>query len=99
MTTNRDADRRPPTLVFIHGTNSSSAWASGLTGELALRGHRCVAVDLPGHGREAFYPRSYQNPQDLEALATEPSRSRRSPSTTTSSASWMWCAVPAAMGP
>ncbi|MFF5210960.1 alpha/beta fold hydrolase [Streptosporangium sp. NPDC000396] len=78
MTTNheaeaRDADRRPPTLVFIHGTNSSSAWASGLTSELTLRGHRCVAVDLPGHGREAFYPRSYQAPQDLQALATEPS--------------------------
>ncbi|MFE2944947.1 alpha/beta hydrolase [Streptomyces sp. NPDC059255] len=73
MTTNRNADRRPPTLVFVHGTNSSSAWASGLTGELTLRGHRCIAVDLPGHGREAFYPRSYQAPQNLEELATEPS--------------------------
>ncbi|MFI6390767.1 alpha/beta fold hydrolase [Nonomuraea sp. NPDC050540] len=61
------------TLVFIHGTNSSSAWATGLTTELTLRGHRCVAVDLPGHGQEAFYPRSYQAPQDLRALATEPS--------------------------
>ena len=29
MTTNRDADRRPPTLVFVHGTNSSSSWARG----------------------------------------------------------------------
>ncbi|NUW42499.1 alpha/beta hydrolase [Nonomuraea rhodomycinica] len=66
-------DRRSPTLVFVHGTNSSSAWGSGLMTELTLRGHRCVAVDLPGHGHEAFYPRSYQNPQDLEALATEPS--------------------------
>ncbi|WP_066367114.1 alpha/beta fold hydrolase [Herbidospora mongoliensis] len=64
---------RPPTLVFVHGTNSSAAWASGLTGELTLRGHRCLAVDLPGHGHEAFYPRSYQAPQDLQALATEPS--------------------------
>ncbi|WP_432989490.1 alpha/beta fold hydrolase [Dactylosporangium sp. CA-233914] len=73
MTTNRDADRRPATLVFIHGTNSSAAWASGLTSELTLRGHRCVAIDLPGHGQEAFYPRSYQAPQNLEALATEPS--------------------------
>ncbi|MEU4405889.1 alpha/beta hydrolase [Streptosporangium sp. NPDC023963] len=73
MTTNRDADRRPATLVLVHGTHSSSAWASGLTAELTLRGHRCVAVDLPGHGAEAFYPRSYQAPQDLEELATEPS--------------------------
>lgn len=68
-----DADRRQATLVFIHGTNSSSAWISGLTSELTLRGQRCVGVDLPGHGPEAFYPRSYQAPQDLEALATEPS--------------------------
>ncbi|MEU4541223.1 alpha/beta fold hydrolase [Streptosporangium sp. NPDC023825] len=73
MTTNRDADRRQPILVFVHGTHSSSAWASGLTAELTLRGHRCVAVDLPGHGAEAFYPRSYQAPQDLGELATEPS--------------------------
>jgi pimeloyl-ACP methyl ester carboxylesterase len=32
-----------------------------------------VAVDLPGHGREAHYPLAYQAPQDLEALAVEPS--------------------------
>jgi pimeloyl-ACP methyl ester carboxylesterase len=32
-----------------------------------------VAVDLPGHGAEGFLPRSYQAPQDLEGLATEPS--------------------------
>ena len=66
MTTN-------PTLIFVHGTNSSSAWCSGLMTELTLRGHRAVAIDLPGHGAEAFYPRAYQAPQDLEALATEPS--------------------------
>ncbi|MEU7837881.1 alpha/beta hydrolase [Nonomuraea sp. NPDC049129] len=68
-----NVDRRPPTLVFVHGTNSSSALASGLITELNLRGHRSVAVDLPGHGGEAFFPRGYQAPQDLEALATEPS--------------------------
>nr|WTA70064.1 alpha/beta hydrolase [Micromonospora sp. NBC_00855] len=66
-------DRRPPTLVFVHGTNSSSYFCSGLITELTLRGHRCVAVDLPGHGAEGFFPRSYQAPQDLERLATEPS--------------------------
>jgi pimeloyl-ACP methyl ester carboxylesterase len=62
-----------PTLVLVHGTNSSSFWSAGLITELTLRGHRAVGVDLPGHGREAFYPRAYQAPQDLEALATEPS--------------------------
>jgi pimeloyl-ACP methyl ester carboxylesterase len=68
-----DGDRRPPTLVFIHGTNSSSVWCSGLISELTLRGHRAVAVDLPGHGNEGFFPRAYQAPQDLQALATEAS--------------------------
>ncbi|MEV1177948.1 alpha/beta fold hydrolase [Nonomuraea sp. NPDC049784] len=82
MTTNHEAettaaaahgDRRPPTLVFIHGTNAPSWMWSGLINELTLRGHRGVSVDLPGHGHEAFIPRAYQAPQDLEALATEPS--------------------------
>lgn len=70
---NYDGDRRPPTLVVVHGTNSSSFWCSGLINELTLRGHRAVAVDLPGHGAEGFFPRAYQAPQDLDALATEPS--------------------------
>jgi pimeloyl-ACP methyl ester carboxylesterase len=61
------------TLVFVHGTNSSSYSWSGLINELNLRGHRAVAVDLPGHGDEGFFPRAYQAPQDPEALATEPS--------------------------
>ncbi|WP_433177815.1 alpha/beta fold hydrolase [Actinoallomurus sp. CA-150999] len=78
MTTNHEAeaatvDRRPPTLVFVHGTNSSSFFCSGLISELTLRGHRAVAVDLPGHGTEGFFPRAYQAPQDRAALATEPS--------------------------
>ncbi|WP_133740804.1 alpha/beta fold hydrolase [Actinorugispora endophytica] len=68
-----EGDRRQPTLVFVHGTNSSSSSWTGLTNELALRGHRSVAVDLPGHGHEGFFPRAYQAPQDLGALAVEPS--------------------------
>jgi pimeloyl-ACP methyl ester carboxylesterase len=62
-----------PTVIVVHGTNSSSLWCAGLVRELTLRGVRSVALDLPGHGEEAFYPRSYQAPQDLDALATEPS--------------------------
>jgi pimeloyl-ACP methyl ester carboxylesterase len=65
--------RRAPVFVLLHGTNSSSFWWSGLVRELALRGHRAFAVDLPGHGFEAFYPVAYQAPQDLGALAVEPS--------------------------
>ncbi|MEV6283135.1 alpha/beta hydrolase [Kribbella sp. NPDC051770] len=62
-----------PTVIVVHGTNSSSYWCAGLVRELTLRGVRSVGVDLPGHGDEAFYPRAYQAPQDLEALAVEPS--------------------------
>jgi len=61
------------TVILVHGTNSSSFLCSELTTELTLRGLRCVAVDLPGHGAHGFFPRSYQAPQDLRGLATEPS--------------------------
>ncbi|AOS65640.1 alpha/beta fold hydrolase [Actinoalloteichus hymeniacidonis] len=80
MTTDRSAradspavGRGQPTLVFVHGTNSSSYLGSGLVTELTLRGYRAVAVDLPGHGDEGFIPAAYQAPQDLAALAVEPS--------------------------
>ncbi|RST15558.1 alpha/beta fold hydrolase [Streptomyces sp. WAC05374] len=72
------ADRRrhrsaSPTFVLVHGSGSNSYGWSPLVGELALRGHRSVAVDLPGHGPGAYFPLSYQAPQDLERLSTEPS--------------------------
>ncbi|GAA3766589.1 alpha/beta hydrolase [Plantactinospora mayteni] len=59
--------------MFVHGTHSSMSFATGLFTELTLRGHRAIGVDLPGHGDEAFFPRSYQAPQDLATLAVEPS--------------------------
>ncbi|MFD8147488.1 alpha/beta fold hydrolase [Streptomyces sp. NPDC059708] len=62
-----------PVFVLVHGAGGNShEWAPVLA-ELALRGHKAVAVDLPGHGRGAYYPVSYQTPQDPEALRTEPS--------------------------
>jgi pimeloyl-ACP methyl ester carboxylesterase len=76
MTTSTTASpggRRTPTLVFVHGTNSSSSSWAGAVRELTLRGYRAVALDLPGHGDEGFFPRSYQAPQDPAALAVEPS--------------------------
>lgn len=59
--------------MFVHGANSNSfSWAP-LQRELALLGHRTLAVDLPGHGFEAAFSASYQAPQDLRALAAAPS--------------------------
>ncbi|RPF25262.1 alpha/beta hydrolase family protein [Streptomyces sp. Ag109_G2-6] len=62
-----------PVFVLVHGAGGNSYGWAPVVAELALRGHKAVAVDLPGHGRGAYYPVSYQTPQDLEALRTEPS--------------------------
>ncbi|MEU3272621.1 alpha/beta hydrolase [Saccharomonospora sp. NPDC006951] len=62
-----------PTFVLVHGSGSSSFMWASVQRELALLGHRSYAVDLPGHGLDAQYPVAYQAPQDLEALAAEPS--------------------------
>jgi pimeloyl-ACP methyl ester carboxylesterase len=57
-------------VVFVAGTNGDASGDS----ELAMLGHRTVGVELPGAGPNAGQFRvSYQAPQDLEALATEPS--------------------------
>ncbi|MFI6148736.1 alpha/beta fold hydrolase [Streptomyces sp. NPDC051109] len=61
-----------PTFVLVHGAFSNSFSFAPLQAELGLLGHRSVAVDLPGHGFGATYTRSYQVPQDLDGLATEP---------------------------
>ncbi|MEV4602789.1 alpha/beta fold hydrolase [Amycolatopsis sp. NPDC049253] len=60
-----------PTFVLVHGSNATSRCFSVLQRELALRGHRSLAVDLPGHGAAGFSA-AYQA-QDLATFATEPS--------------------------
>ncbi|WP_205323760.1 alpha/beta fold hydrolase [Glycomyces sp. YM15] len=61
-----------PTFVLIHGSNANSFTWAPLQRELALLGHRSLAVDLPGHGFEAGVPSSYQT-QDAAELAEAPS--------------------------
>ncbi|WP_369776390.1 alpha/beta fold hydrolase [Streptomyces sp. R33] len=63
----------PVTFVLVHGSGSNAYGWSPVVAELGLRGQRSVAVDLPGHGPGAYFPLSYQAPQDLERLRTEPS--------------------------
>jgi pimeloyl-ACP methyl ester carboxylesterase len=59
--------RRPvTTFVIVAGANGSG----GGEAELTLRGHRTVGVGVPVTGQ---FRRSYQCPQDLAALASEPS--------------------------
>jgi pimeloyl-ACP methyl ester carboxylesterase len=58
------------TFVFVAGFSGT---ASG-SPELTRLGHRTLGVDLPGHGPDSPQFRlSYQAPQNLAALATEPS--------------------------
>ncbi|MER7849130.1 alpha/beta hydrolase [Kitasatospora sp. NPDC096077] len=61
-----------PTFVLVHGAFANSFSFAPLQAELGLLGHRSVAVDLPGHGFAATYPRAYQAPQDLAGLAATP---------------------------
>ncbi|MFB6576168.1 alpha/beta fold hydrolase [Streptomyces sp. NPDC056402] len=68
-----DAADPSVTFVLVHGSGSNAYGWSPVAAELGLRGHRVVAVDLPGHGPGAYLPLSYQAPQDLERLRTEPS--------------------------
>ncbi|MET7449419.1 alpha/beta fold hydrolase [Streptomyces sp. NPDC005508] len=61
-----------PTFVLVHGAFANSFSFAPLQAELALLGHRSVALDLPGHGFEATFPAAYQAPQDLDGLAAAP---------------------------
>lgn len=61
------------TFVLVHGACCTSAVWAPTVRELVLRGHRALAVDLPGHGFGAALPVSYLGGQDPAALATEPS--------------------------
>lgn len=61
------------TFVLVHGSFANSACWAPTVRELALRGHRALAVDLPGHGLAATIPAGYLGAQDPAALATEPS--------------------------
>ncbi|WP_038509719.1 alpha/beta hydrolase [Amycolatopsis japonica] len=59
-----------PTFVFVHGSGSSAHAWTATQREMALRGHRTLAIDLPGRG--AGFTRAYHE-QDLETFAAEPS--------------------------
>jgi pimeloyl-ACP methyl ester carboxylesterase len=61
------------TFVLVHGAFCNAAVWAPTVRELALRGHRALAVDLPGHGLGATIPTGYLGGQDTTALATEPS--------------------------
>ncbi|KZB81330.1 alpha/beta hydrolase [Amycolatopsis regifaucium] len=59
-----------PTFVFVHGSASSAHGWTATQREMAARGYRTLAIDLPGRG--AGFTRAYHE-QDLETFAAEPS--------------------------
>lgn len=60
-----------PTVVLVHGASCNSASWGPAVRELALRGVRALAVDLPGHGFGARIPRGLLGTRDPELLASE----------------------------
>ncbi|GAB3432435.1 alpha/beta fold hydrolase [Flindersiella endophytica] len=64
--------RRPgvTSFVFVTGANGTA----GAPSQLAALGHRVLGVDLPGHEPSAQqFTVAYQAPQDLDAMAAQPS--------------------------
>ncbi|MAU94505.1 MAG: alpha/beta hydrolase [Fulvimarina sp.] len=45
-----------PPLVFLHGFDGRAEAFDAVAASLAGEGRRCLAFDLPGHGRSADYP-------------------------------------------
>lgn len=65
------SSRREPPLLFVHGSHGSTGYLAPLAGELTQRGRIAMAVDLPGHGAEGYFPLWYQAPQDVHAMTAE----------------------------
>jgi pimeloyl-ACP methyl ester carboxylesterase len=62
-----------PTVVLVHGAACNASSWTGVVRELALRGVRTLAVDLPGHGPGARIPRGLLGGGDAALAAAEPS--------------------------
>lgn len=52
-TSSRDADRRPPTVLLVHGWAGRGSQLGALAPALTDRGYRVITFDAPGHGASA----------------------------------------------
>lgn len=63
-----------PAFVFIHGAWHGARTWDKVTPVLEAAGHYCMAIDLPGSGKNAAVPASFsKKPFDPAAFGTEPS--------------------------
>jgi pimeloyl-ACP methyl ester carboxylesterase len=63
-----------PAFVLVHGSWHGAWCYAKLIPYLTEAGHLVAAKDLPGHGLDAKFPKSYRaRPLDAAAFATEPS--------------------------
>lgn len=63
-----------PAFVFIHGAWHGARTWDKVVPVLEAAGHHCVAIDLPGSGKNAASPESFsRKPFDPAAFGTEPS--------------------------
>ena len=62
--------RMTRTHVLVHGAFCGAAVWSPLVRELTLRGHRALAVDLPGHGLSAVVPDGPGSPSGIAGTGT-----------------------------
>jgi pimeloyl-ACP methyl ester carboxylesterase len=62
-----------PTFVLVTGSGATSFLWNPVVREIALRGHRALPVELPGHGFDARFPAGYGSPQDGARFAAAPS--------------------------
>ncbi|RKH81678.1 alpha/beta fold hydrolase [Corallococcus sp. AB045] len=51
--------RKPRTFLLVHGAWHNALHWTRVSEALSAKGHRVVAIDLPGHGLNARFPASY----------------------------------------
>ncbi|MEP5729931.1 MAG: alpha/beta fold hydrolase [Sulfitobacter sp.] len=61
------------TFILAHGSWHGAWCWERVTPHLVAAGHSTISLDFPGHGLDAKFPKSYNDPLDAEAFATEPS--------------------------
>lgn len=64
------AARSGQSFLLVHGAWHGAQHWNLVTEQLAARGHRVLAIDLPGYGLKAHLPQSYMR-QDLAVFASE----------------------------